>query len=164
VIGNGDILFPHEIPACRERGRCAGVMIARGALIKPWIFREAATGQDEDPTPEERLEIYRRYVALGLEHFRDDEKGRRRLRGFLVWHLGFWCRHVPRRPDGSYPAMQEREEHFNPRSDAEALLSRNDPAAHEYLATLLLDGEERAGAPPPQPVAAEATRDLIPEG
>ena len=47
--------------------------------------------------------------------------GDRRIRDFLVWHLGFWCRHVPRRPDGTYPSMQEREERFEPRSEEEAL-------------------------------------------
>jgi tRNA-dihydrouridine synthase 3 len=42
VIGNGDVLFPHEIDRARRASGCAAVMVARGALIKPWIFREAA--------------------------------------------------------------------------------------------------------------------------
>ena len=41
VIGNGDLLFPHDIDAARARSGCAAVMVARAALIKPWIFREA---------------------------------------------------------------------------------------------------------------------------
>ena len=44
VIGNGDLLFPHEMEAARTRSGCAAVMVSRGALIKPWIFREAAGG------------------------------------------------------------------------------------------------------------------------
>ena len=43
VIGNGDLLFPHEIEEARQRSGCAAVMVARAALIKPWIFREATT-------------------------------------------------------------------------------------------------------------------------
>ena len=45
VVGNGDILFPHDIEAAPRSG-CAGVMAGRGVLIKPWLFREAtgATG------------------------------------------------------------------------------------------------------------------------
>ena len=39
-------------------------MVARAALIKPWIFREAATGY-WDITAEERVAIYRRYVDAG---------------------------------------------------------------------------------------------------
>ena len=41
VIGNGDLLFPDEIDGARQRSGCAAVMVARAALIKPWIFREA---------------------------------------------------------------------------------------------------------------------------
>ena len=62
VIGNGDILFPHEAVAARERSGCAAVMVARGALIKPWIFREMSEGY-RDVSGEDRLGIYRRYVA-----------------------------------------------------------------------------------------------------
>jgi len=41
VIGNGDITEPqHAIDMMNETG-CAGVMIARGALSAPWIFRQA---------------------------------------------------------------------------------------------------------------------------
>ncbi len=109
VVGNGDLLFPHEIDAARARAGCAGVMIARGALIKPWIFREATEGY-RDYTAEERLAIYRRYVALALEHWRDDERGRANVRDFTVWHLNFWCRYAPRHADGSWPGMQTRGE------------------------------------------------------
>ena len=49
VVGNGDLLFPHEIEAARARAGCAGVMVARGALIKPWIFREARDGYRDVP-------------------------------------------------------------------------------------------------------------------
>ena len=77
-------------------------MTARGALIKPWIFREVAEGY-RDLTADERLAIYRRYVALALEHWRDDERGRANVRDFTVWHLNFWCRYAPRHADGSWP-------------------------------------------------------------
>ena len=75
VVGNGDLLYPHEIEAARSRAGCAGVMVSRGALIKPWIFREVSDGYQE-LTADERLTIYRRYAALALEHWRDDERGR----------------------------------------------------------------------------------------
>lgn len=164
VIGNGDILFAHDIVRGKSVAKCAAVMIARGALIKPWVFREAKTGVDEDPDAEARLAIYRRYVELGLEHFGADERGKKRLRGFLEWHLQWWCRHVPRRPDGSYPAMQEREERFVPRSEWEALLSRNDAPIIQWLATLLIDGEVAAGEAPAVPSATDGEREEMPEG
>ena len=155
VIGNGDLLFGHQIANARERAGCAGVMVARGALIKPWIFREAAEGY-RDVSAEERLAIYRRYVALALEHWGDDEHGRSRAREFLTWHLGFWCRYAPRREDGSYPVMQEREAKRDCAPALDALLARTDADAHRWLADLLLAGVEVVAADAPAPNSGEA--------
>src|SRR5262245_60980983 len=58
VVGNGDLLFPHEIHERFAVSGCVGVMIARGALIKPWIFREVTQGY-WDITAEQRLALYR---------------------------------------------------------------------------------------------------------
>ena len=139
VVGNGDLLFQHEIASALARSGCAGVMVARGALIKPWVFREAAEG-DADPTPDDRLMIYRRYVALARAHWGEDDYGLTRVREFLLWHLGFWCRYAPRRNDGSYPSMQHREG-LAPTEPLAALLARGDADAHRHLADALLAGE-----------------------
>jgi tRNA-dihydrouridine synthase B len=40
VIGNGDIRTPHDAKHMIEYTKCAGVMIGRGALGMPWIFRD----------------------------------------------------------------------------------------------------------------------------
>jgi tRNA-dihydrouridine synthase 3 len=137
VVGNGDLLFGHEVASARDRAGCAGVMVARGALIKPWIFREAAEGYRE-VSAEERLAICRRYVTIALEHWGDDEHGRSRVREFLVWHIGFWCRYAPRRDDGSYPTMQEREGARKGMMPLDVLLARTDADAHVWLADRLL--------------------------
>lgn len=149
VIGNGDLLFRHDIESAFGSG-CTAVMTARGALIKPWIFREATEG-DLDLSADDRLAVYRRYVTLAKGHFGADERGASRIRQFLLWHLGFWCRYAPRRADGSYPAMQQRES-WTPRSPLEALLARSDAPAHEYLADRLVLEEpvDPSGAPAPE--------------
>jgi tRNA-dihydrouridine synthase 3 len=151
VVGNGDLLFPHEIAEALRRAGCAGVMVARGALIKPWIFREAIDGRAWDISDVERVALYRRYVDLAAAHWGGDEHGRSRVREFLRWHLGFWCRYRPPRPDGTFPTMQGREDGFVPRTDLEALLTRADAAALDYLADRLVSGEEIAptAVPPP---------------
>lgn len=162
VIGNGDLLFRHEIEGAFERTGCCAVMTARGALIKPWLFRELTEG-DLDLTGEERLAIYQRYVALAKAHWGSDERGVERIRTFLLWHLGFWCRYAPRHADGTYPAMQMRSS-WLPRTPLEALLARSDPAAHGFLADALLAetpvDPDRAPAPehavPPDDDALEA--------
>ena len=132
VVGNGDLLFPHEIAAARTRSGCAAVMSARGVLIKPWLFREVAIGY-LDLDGDDRLALYRRYVALALEHWGDDDHGRTRVRDFLRWHVGFWCRYARRRDDGTWPSMQRREEAPAVRSPLEALLARADDPALDYV-------------------------------
>ena len=156
VIGNGDVLFRHDLDAAFTTG-CAAVMTARGALIKPWLFREATEG-DLDLSAGGRLEIYRRYVALARAHWGADEHGLKRVREFLLWHIGFWCRYAPPRPDGSYPAMQQRET-WTPRTDLEALLSRSDAPAHEFLADRLLLEEPVDPGAAPAPAAAREIDD-----
>jgi tRNA-dihydrouridine synthase 3 len=173
VVGNGDLLYAHEIQERLASSGCAGVMVARGALIKPWLFREAVTGY-WDISAEERLVIYRRYVQLAREHWSRqdrvgdgaappeaetpalDDFGRERLREFLRWHVGFWCRYVPQRADGSWPSMQTRESQFVPRSPLEALLARADDAAIDYVTDELLNDGDLASPPP----AGAAARDV----
>ncbi|HUE84478.1 MAG TPA: tRNA-dihydrouridine synthase family protein [Vicinamibacterales bacterium] len=152
VIGNGDLLFPHEIDAARQRSGVAAVMVARAALIKPWIFREACHGV-WDISAEERVAIYRRYAALAREHWGDDEHGMTRVRAFTRWHLDFWCRYTPRHADGTYPSMQTRDAVMPARSPLEALLAREDEQALAHLADCLAAERELdpAVAPPAAP-------------
>jgi tRNA-dihydrouridine synthase 3 len=150
VVGNGDILFPRDVDAALARAGCAGVMTARGALIKPWLFREMTEGY-RDVGADERLALYRRYAELAVEHWRDDERGRANAREFVGWHLGFWCRYSNRRPDGSWPSMQEREPRREFASSLDALLARSDTAAHAWLAERLVAREEIDPAEAPAP-------------
>jgi tRNA-dihydrouridine synthase 3 len=155
VVGNGDLLFPGDVEAARRRAGCAGVMVARGALIKPWLFREVAANQVEDPTPDARVALYRRYVEFARAHWGDDDHGLSRVRQFTRWHLGFWCRYRPPRPDGTCPSMQERDSVFTPRSGLEALLARSDDAALDYMTDRLVGGEEIVGEDVAAPASPE---------
>ena len=154
VIGNGDLLFPHEIEAARRTSGCSAVMVARAALIKPWIFREVRHGY-WDISAGERLTLYRRYATLAREHWGDDDHGLARVRAFIKWHLDFWCRYTPQSADGRFPAMQRRDGTTVPRSPLEGLLARGDDQAFEYLTNCLIDEREvipgEAPAPGPTP-------------
>lgn len=162
VVGNGDLLFPHEIQSRLRATGCGAVMVARGALIKPWLFREAANATYEDLSAADRVAIYRRYVELGLEHWGDDEHGRTRLRPFLRWHAGFWCRYAPQRVDGTWPSMQERESSWTARSPLESLLARTDEAALDYVTDQLMTGGDLSN--PPDISAPTAEADLVEAG
>jgi tRNA-dihydrouridine synthase 3 len=161
VIGNGDVLYAHEAHAAVDRWGCAAAMTARGALIRPWIFREALEGYRPIDAAE-RIGIYRRYAALAIEHWGDHERGRNQVREFLRWHLGFWCREAPRRADGSWPRMQERESRQGtPVSPLDGLLARDDDEAHAWLAARLEAGDpiEPASAPVRAARPAEGERE-----
>ena len=168
VIGNGDLLWPHEIEHRIRTSGCAGVMLARGVLIKPWIFREmSGDGTYWDITAEERVAIYRRYVELAREHWMQgredlDDYGRQRLQEFLRWHVGFWCRYARRRDDGAWPTMQHREQMTDPRSPLETLLARTDEAALDYVTLQLLNAGDFAD--PPAASSPEPESDLVEAG
>ena len=77
VIGNGDIRCPQDAVDMIERTGCHGVMVARGALGKPWIFGQIQArlrdGIDQpDPSRDQWLAIIERHLDLILEH--DDER------------------------------------------------------------------------------------------
>jgi tRNA-dihydrouridine synthase 3 len=149
VIGNGDILTHFE---ARDRMAHAGVrsvMLARGALIKPWLFREIREGRSWLPSPEERFAVLWRFVELLREHFRDDEKGRGRILRFLPWHLNFFCRYRPF-PEEAFGALSRQHPLIQTRAPLEAgatpletLLRDARPETHERLARLLVESTAR---------------------
>lgn len=156
VIGNGDVLTHWEAHDRWQKSGCDALMMARGALIKPWIFREIKERRAIELTPSERLDMLRRYVALAREHFGSDDFATHRIRDFLLWHLDFLWRYRPlpestyHSPEFAHPLLQTRlaEE---PRGDGlEHLLSRADKAAHEHIARIVLD-EIPVDTPPPAP-------------
>lgn len=157
VIGNGDILYGHDVAPAIARGRCHAAMTARGALIRPWLFREVVDGY-RDLSSDDRLAVYRRYVSLAREHWGDDEYGLTRVRSFTRWHLDFWCRDA--RPDerGRFPSMQVRAVGQGARDRLEALLSRSDPQALDYLADCLT--WEREVVPDDVPAAVGASAEM----
>jgi tRNA-dihydrouridine synthase len=63
IIGNGDIATFADAHRLRAHAGCAAVMIGRGALGNPWIFRSLKEGRDLGaPTPAERLALIRRHL------------------------------------------------------------------------------------------------------
>ena len=152
VIGNGDILTYYDATRLRQKAGCAGVMLARGVLIKPWLFQEIAEGRAIEPDAAERVAIYRRLACYMKEHFRDDEKGRNRAMRFLPWHFDFFWRYQPL-PEAEYaavaaehPLMQTRRRREEGLSTLERVL--RDPRAemHTRIAETLWDATDDADA------------------
>jgi len=151
VIGNGDILTWRDAERRMIETGCAGVMVGRWALVKPWIFREFAERGDILPTAEERLEVVRRYVELCRAYFGDDDRGRVRIRRFLIFHQDFFRRYRRGAGLGAVNSEDARDWGEEPDGELENWLCRGDLPAAEALCRLLVDGE--TGTPPPPPVA-----------
>jgi len=143
VIGNGDLLTWYEARDRWQQSGVASVMIGRGALIKPWIFREIAEQKAWEPTAKERLGVYLDFAQKLKEHFRDDDKGHERAMRFLPWHMDFFCRYRPFSDEKwvlasrEHPLMQTRMPTEPGLSVLEQLLRDPRKEVHAKIAELL---------------------------
>ncbi|WP_063828574.1 tRNA dihydrouridine synthase DusB [Actinopolymorpha alba] len=92
VLGNGDIWEAADaVRMVRETG-CAGVVVGRGCLGRPWLFRDlaAAFGEVADPPPLPTLgevaAMMRRHVEL-LAGYIGEDRGCREFRKHVAWYL-----------------------------------------------------------------------------
>jgi tRNA-dihydrouridine synthase 3 len=66
IFGGGDAFSAQDYWSKVESSGVDGVMIARGALIKPWIFTEIKERREWDISSRERLELIRKVALLLL--------------------------------------------------------------------------------------------------
>ena len=122
-IGNGDCYSHIDYNTHLAEAKVDSVMIARGALIKPWIFEEIEQGQYIDKSATERLALIERYVRYGLETWGSDEMGIGTTRRFLLEWLSFAYRYVPVGIlEHLPPNLQDRPPAWRGRNDLETLL------------------------------------------
>ena len=90
VIGNGDIRTPQDAAHMLEYTRCAGVMIGRGALSMPWIFRDTwsylTTGIIPETPPIERKCQLMSDHFHHLCHFRNERAAVCEFRKRVSWY------------------------------------------------------------------------------
>lgn len=140
LIGNGDVYsFEDLASALQADTGVSAVMIARGALVKPWIFTEVKERRHWDISSSERLEMLRGFVRYGLEHWGTDDLGVARTRTFLLEWLSFLHRYVPvglleRLP----PRIQERPLPYTGRDELETLMASSMASDWIKIAEMLL--------------------------
>ncbi len=66
VIGNGDVFKPEDAEAMLKETKCDAIMIGRGALGNPFIFRQMKEyfqeGEYEAPGKKERMQAFRKFL------------------------------------------------------------------------------------------------------
>lgn len=89
VIGNGDVRTPEDCLNMLRHTGCAGVMIGRGSLSAPWIFRDCWALQisghfPPPPADEVKIEIIRTYFDRMLR-FRGEHYALVQIKSRISW-------------------------------------------------------------------------------
>jgi len=84
IVGNGDVKTPADARRMLESTGCDLVMIGRGALGNPWIFRELLGGTG--PTPTERAEVVLNHLSAHVAFVGEPFGAVRSFRKHLGWY------------------------------------------------------------------------------
>lgn len=112
VLGNGDIWEASDAVAMIEKTGCDGVVVGRGCLGRPWLFRDLAatfTGGDLPalPTLGDVTVTIRRHAEL-LAALMGEDRGLKDARKHMAWYLkGFSVRQPVRAALGQVSSMAE---------------------------------------------------------
>jgi nifR3 family TIM-barrel protein len=123
VLGNGDIFSGGDALEMMAATGCDGVVVGRGCLGRPWLFRDLSAvfaGSEAPPPPllGEVVDTIRRHVALIVE-WQDGEERLAHFRKHLAWYLKGY-------PVGS--SVRARAGQVASLDDIESLLNELDPA------------------------------------
>jgi nifR3 family TIM-barrel protein len=138
VLGNGDIWSAADAVAMMSETGCAGVVVGRGCLGRPWLFGDlvaafAGTAADPEPLLGEVVSVMRRHLAMLVEHKGSELLGVRGFRKHIGWYLtGYPAGAQPRRDLMAVDTVAAVEEILG-RLDPLAQLpesARNTPRGH----------------------------------
>lgn len=129
VLGNGDVFQWQDHWRGMEESGCCTTMLARGALIKPWLPREIKTRAVIDVSAQDRFRMLQDFVRYGLEHWGSDPQGVRLTRRFLLEWLSFLYRYVPAGllERGHTQGLNQRPPAYRGRDDLETLMASARP-------------------------------------
>ena len=94
VLGNGDVFTAFDALAMMRSTGCAAVIVGRGCLGRPWLFRELADAFDgREPSPPPRFGEVRRILldhADRMIDFFGEPMAMRQMRKWAAWYtVGF---------------------------------------------------------------------------
>ena len=90
VLGNGDVFTAEDALKLKEVSNCDGIVVARGAMGNPWIFKQIERklkGEDDlIITHKDRIEMCLRHYELAIKY--DGEyKAVREMRKHASWYI-----------------------------------------------------------------------------
>lgn len=90
VIGNGDVFSPEDALKLKQISNCDGIMIARGSMGNPWIFKNiqrVLNGKEPiEITAEEKINMCIKHYKLSIKY--DGEyKAVREMRKHASWYI-----------------------------------------------------------------------------
>lgn len=91
VIGNGDVFSPEDAKRMLDETGCDGVLVARGAMGNPWIFKRIihylSTGEMlPEPSPKERIDMAIRHTNMMVE-YKGENIGVKEMRKHIAWYI-----------------------------------------------------------------------------
>lgn len=90
VIGNGDVKTIEDVKNIISISNCDGVMIGRGAMGNPWIFKQIADEQKgktpQQPTFNDKLDMCIRHYQLSIK-YNGEYKAVREMRKNIAWYI-----------------------------------------------------------------------------
>jgi nifR3 family TIM-barrel protein len=116
VLGNGDIWSGADGVAMMEQTGCAGVVVGRGCLGRPWLFADlvsafAGDNNRSNPTLFEVRAIMLRHAQLLITYFENEDRAMRDLRKHMAWYLkGFRVPREIRSSLGMVASLQEMQD------------------------------------------------------
>ena len=92
VLGNGDIWSGADAVNMMQQTGCAGVVVGRGCLGRPWLFADLVSsinGENKRVNPNlfEVRKIMLRHGQLLVEYFENEDRAMRDIRKHMAWYL-----------------------------------------------------------------------------
>lgn len=115
VVGNGGILDVQSAVQMFEKTGCDAIMVAQGALGKPWIFQQIASYLNHtiilpDPPLEQQMVYMLRHVRKIVE-YKGEKIGMREARKHAAWYLkGIRGAAAYRRKCGALTSIEDLEQ------------------------------------------------------
>lgn len=86
VFASGNIFSSSDVKSVMDSTGASGVFIARGALGRPWIFEEIATGEEKTPSFEGLKRIITEHYRISEEYY-GTFLTHKRMYKHLTWYL-----------------------------------------------------------------------------